>query len=301
MSASTRSADAPMSRLRTADLDRNERSLTRSSSRRQQTTESKKSSQLPRTASGAPDGAHAGAHAFAKPSRAQHDERSAAARATSPVSGRRTDYAIDAQQARERLDKKLKRLEPPARSQEAARPRAYRDQAEDQHHGRETLAEQNEPMIFTGGNKERARMVAPQRAESQERSPSKKPRPRAQSKSSPTRTAKAVWCGNNKRDKKLRINGGHLEIGSPHACFTRGVGGGLYQDIPPGEEEAFVEKWTMPYEKLVAQPIWYKNTEPPHGMIKCTLPQALARGWAVGSKKRAEAILKQRGHTAHGA
>ena len=157
MSASTQSADAPMSRSRTTDLDRNERSLTRSSSSRQQTTESKKSSQPPRTASGAPDDAHAGRHAaFVKPrertaSRAQHDERSATSRAKSPISSRRPNYTIDTQQARERLDKKLKRLEPQAWSDEASRPRSYRDQAEDQPHERQTLAEQHDPMNPRGG------------------------------------------------------------------------------------------------------------------------------------------------------
>ena len=306
MSASTQSADAPMSRSRTTDLDRNERSLTRSSSSRQQTTESKKSSQPPRTASGAPDDAHAGRHAaFVKPrertaSRAQHDERSATSRAKSPISSRRPNYTIDTQQARERLDKKLKRLEPQAWSDEASRPRSYRDQAEDQPHERQTLAEQHDPMNPPGGNKERARIFAPQRAENRERSPSKKPRPQARS-SSPAHKAK-VWCGNNKLDKKLKANGGHLEIGSPHACFVRGVGGGIYQEIPPGEEDAFIEKWIQPYAKLIEQPIWYKDsTPPPPGMFACTLPQALARGFAVGSIKRAKKIQKQRGHTAHGA
>ena len=111
-----------------------------------------------------------------------------------------------------------------------------------------------------------------------------------------------MWCGNNKLDKKLKANGGHLEIGSPHACFMRGVGGGIYQEIPPGEEDAFIEKWIQPYAKLIEQPIWYKDsTPPPPGMFACTLPQALARGFAVGSIKRAKKIQKQRGHTAHGA
>ena len=141
---------------------------------------------------------------------------------------------------------------------------------------------------------------APQRAgdperRSREKSPTKQPPRRAKSSSSPARTSK-LWCGNNKLDRKLRINGGDLEIGSPHACFTRGIGGAIHQDFPPDEEEAFLEKWTQPYDKLVTQPIWYKNSEPPHGMIKCTLPQALARGWAVGCKKRAQMILDQRGH-----
>ena len=109
-----------------------------------------------------------------------------------------------------------------------------------------------------------------------------------------------MWCGNNKLDQKLKANGGDLEIGSPHVCSMRGVGGGIYQDVPPGEEEAFVEKWIQPCEKLVKQPIWYKDSTPPPGMFKCTLPQALSRGYAVGSIQRAKTIQKQRERASHG-
>ena len=295
-----------MSRSRTAALERTDRSPTHSSSQRPQTTESKKSSRPPRTASGAPDDANAGRHAVVKPperstSRAQHDERSATPRAASLVSGRRTDYAIDAQQAREKLERKMKRLEPHARSDEASRPRSYGDRAEEQHRQKDTLADQHGPMNPPGGNKERTGILAPQRAENRERSPSKKPRPHARSRSSPARPAK-LWCGNNKLDKKLKSNGGHLEIGSPSACFRRGVGGGIHQDIPPGEEDAFIEKWIQPYAKLIEQPIWYKeSTPPPPGMFRSTLPQALARGFAIGSIQRAKKILKQRECASHGA
>ena len=62
-----------------------------------------------------------------------------------------------------------------------------------------------------------------------------------------------------------------------------------------------MEKWNQPYEKLVSQPIYYKAGPVPHGMFRCTLPQALARGWAIGSIQKSKKILKQRGHTAHGA
>ena len=285
-----------MSRSRTPDINRTDRSPTRSSSRRQQTTESKKSSQQP------PDDANAGRHAFVKPperaaTRAQQDERSATPRATSQASGR-TDYTLDATpHARERLERKLKRLEPPARSEEAARPRSYGDRAEDQHHGRETQAEQHGPMKLARNHGERTRTPTPHHDVGDRQ----QPRPRARSRSSPARPAK-VWCGNNKLDKKLKANGGHLEIGSPSACFRRGVGGGVHQDVPPGEEDAFIEKWIQPYAKLVEQPIWYKDsTPPPPGMFACTLPQALARGFAVGSIQRAKKILKQRERASHGA
>ena len=179
------------------------------------------------------------------------------------------------------MEKKLKRLEPPARS-DASIPHAYMDQAK----GTAKPAREHESN--------------PLHVQSQGKDASKKPQRQARSRSSTSR--KAVWCGNNKLDKKLRVNGGHLEVGSPHACFMRGVGGGIHQEIPPGEEDAFLEKWLQPYEKMVDQPIYYNDAGPvPHGMFRCTLPQALARGFAVGSIQRAKKILKQRGHTAHGA
>ena len=59
-------------------------------------------------------------------------------------------------------------------------------------------------------------------------------------------------------------------------------------------EDAFLEKWLQPYEKLVEQPIYYKDGPVPRGMFRCTLAQALARGFAVGSIQRAKKILKQR-------
>ena len=291
MSASTQSADAPMSRSRTADLERTGRSLTRSSSQRPQTTNLKTSSQTPRTTSGTPDDANAREHASVKQpertaSTAQHDERSATPRATSPVSSRRSDDTTDIQQARgniKRLDRKLKRLEPPAHGDGSA---AARTGWTEENHERKTLAQQHDS-TFARDHSRTPQHVAD-------------PKSRKTRSSSPIRKAK-VWCGNNKLDKALRINGGHLEIGTPHACVQRGVGGGIHQDIPPGEEDAFLEKWNQPYEKLVSQPIYYKAGAVPHGMFRCTLPQSLARGWAIGSIQRSKKILKQRGHTAQGA
>ena len=285
MSASTQFEEAPMSlRSKTARLERSDRSMEKSDSELPQTA---KSARAQRAKSGTPD------------------EAAATSRATSAASTRRSNYKTDAQQARgkiARLDKKLKRLEPPARSSESSSPHERGDHAEEQH---ERLDSHRDHDTVAQDHGERTRIMrtlhAPQRAgdlerRSREKSPTKHPPRRAKSSSSPARTGK-LWCGNNKLDRKLRINGGDLEIGSPHACFTRGIGGAIHQDIPPEEEEAFLEKWTQPYDKLVTQPIWYRNSEPPHGMIKCTLPQALARGWAVGCKKRAQMILDQRGHT----
>ena len=274
-----------MSRSRSARLGRSGSSPARSSSRQQSQNEA--SPQMPRATRSVSDEANAGAHSLdnqpERATKAKHDERPATSRA---------DDTVDTQQARgniKRLERKLTRLEPPARSDGSS---AARTRWTEENHERKTLAQQHDSTFARDHSRTPQHVGDPK---SRKRSPTNQAR-----SSSPTRKAK-VWCGNNKLDKALRINGGHLEIGSPHACFQRGVGGGIHQDIPPGEEDAFLEKWNQPYEKLVSQPIYYKAGAVPHGMYRCTLPQSLARGWAIGSIQRSKKILKQRGHTVHGA
>ena len=259
------------------------------------------SPQMPRTTSRAPDDANASTHTLVNPperaTKPQHGEP-ATSRAALPAAHRQAaHHTTGTPQARARLEKKLKRLEPPARS-DASMPHAHMDQAE-QHHGRETGAEQHDTAKPTREHEESTITHTPLHVQGQSKDAAKKSPRLSRSRSSPAR--KAVFCGNNKLDKKLRVNGGHLEIGSPHACFMRGVGGGIHQEILPSDEDTFVEKWNQPYEKLVSQPIYYKAGPVPQGMIRCTLPQSLARGFAVGSIQRAKKILKQRGHTTHGA
>ena len=271
-----------MSRSRSARLGRSGSSPARSSSRQQSQNEA--SPQMPRATRSVSDEANAGAHSLdnqpERATKAKHDERPATSRA---------DDTVDTQQARgniKRLERKLTRLEPPARSDgsSAARTRWTQDS-----HERKTLAEQHDSTFA------RDHSLTPQHGGDPK---GRKSTNQARS-SSPIHKAK-VWCGNNKLDKALRINGGHLEIGSPHACFQRGVGGGIHQEIAPGDEDAFLQKWNnQPYEKLVSQPIYYKSGPVPHGMFRCTLPQSLARGWAIGCKQRAKSILKRRGHTTH--
>lgn len=275
MSASTLSAEAPYSRSRSS-RGHSGGSPAQSGFRQQSRNET--SPQTLRQQSRAPDDVNTSTHTpLANPveraARAQHDERPSTSRAAS----------IDSQQTRKNiksLDRKLERLEPHADGGSTARMRW----AEDNHQRKAQSGQHDSTFARDGGDSSR------------EMSPAKQPRAHS---SSPTRAAKAVWCGNNKLDKRLRVNGGHMEVGSPHACFQRGVGAGIHQDIPPGEEHAFLEKWRQPYAKLVKQPIWYKDTTPPPGMFKCTLPQAMQRGFAVGSKLRADKIVKRRGHTTH--
>ena len=262
MSASSPFEDVPISRSRSGRSGSSPRS-----SRRQQSHEASRTARAT-----TPDDINASTRTLVNPperaTKAQHDGR--------PMTSRADDTA-DTKQATgniKSLDRKFKRLEPPARTR--------------------TQSEQHDSTL-AGDHGERTRTPTQHVGDAKSRGRSGTNRARS---SSPTRKAK-VWCGNNKLDKRLRVNGRHTEVGSPHACFQRGVGAGFHQDIPPGEKEVFLEKWNKPCEKLVSQPIYYKAGPVPHGMFRCTLPRTPARGIAVGSKKRAGAILKRRGHTTH--
>ena len=38
-----------------------------------------------------------------------------------------------------------------------------------------------------------------------------------------------------------------------------------------------------PYEKLIDPQLWFKNSEPPHGMQRATLPMRFQKGWGAGA------------------
>ena len=60
-----------------------------------------------------------------------------------------------------------------------------------------------------------------------------------------------VYCGQNKFDPTLRVNGGTLEVGTRSRCFRAGFGGALRQHID--DEAEFVRKFTAEYAPLVMQ------------------------------------------------
>ena len=60
-----------------------------------------------------------------------------------------------------------------------------------------------------------------------------------------------VYCGQNKLDPSLRVNGGTLEVGTRSRCFRAGFGGALHQHVD--DEAEFVRKFTAPYAPLVVQ------------------------------------------------
>jgi hypothetical protein len=102
-----------------------------------------------------------------------------------------------------------------------------------------------------------------------------------------------VYCGQNKLDPSLRVNGGTLEVGTRSACFRAGFGGALHQHID--DEAEFVRKFTAPYAPLIAQKLWYKDGPPPEGGVfqPATLSQARQRGWGAGSAALARKLQKK--------
>ena len=100
-----------------------------------------------------------------------------------------------------------------------------------------------------------------------------------------------VYCGQNKLDPSLRVNGGTLEVGTRSRCFRAGFGGALHQHID--DEAAFVRKFTAPYAPLIAQKLWYKDGPPPEGHQPATLSQARQRGWGAGSAALARKLQKK--------
>ncbi len=108
----------------------------------------------------------------------------------------------------------------------------------------------------------------------------------------PPRKAR-VYCGQNKLDPSLRVNGGTLEVGTRSRCFRAGFGGALHQHID--DEAEFVRKFTAPYAPLIAQKLWYKDGPPPEGggYQPATLSQARLRGWGAGSAALARKLQKK--------
>ena len=100
-----------------------------------------------------------------------------------------------------------------------------------------------------------------------------------------------VYCGQNKLDPSLRVNGGTLEVGTRSACFRAGFGGALHQHID--DEAEFVRKFTAPYAPLIAQKLWYKDGPPPEAYQPATLSQARQRGWGAGSAALARKLQKK--------
>ena len=136
----------------------------------------------------------------------------------------------------------------------------------------------------------RARRAEPPRAErARQSTPGSHLRP-----PSPQRKPRKpkVYCGNNRYDPQLKVNGGKLEIGSRARCFQQGFGSALFQHV--ADEASFLQKFSAKYEPLVHQRLWYKNSPVPEGYQAATLSQCRTRGWGAGSAELARRLRAKR-------
>ncbi len=112
------------------------------------------------------------------------------------------------------------------------------------------------------------------------------------------RKKKKVYCGNNRFDPSLRVNGGTLEVGTRSACMRAGFGAALYQHVP--NEQEFINKFSARYAPLIEQKLFYKDGRVPEGYQPATLSQARLRGWGAGSAELARRLrAKRRGVSDH--
>ena len=99
------------------------------------------------------------------------------------------------------------------------------------------------------------------------------------------------YCGNNKKASGLLD--GSERVGRPSECIQRGFGAALHQ--PVENVEAFVRMHSGPYEKLIDPQLWFKNSEPPHGMQRATLPMCFQKGFGAGTAALARKLREKHG------
>ena len=100
-----------------------------------------------------------------------------------------------------------------------------------------------------------------------------------------------VYCGNSRKASVLLD--GTERVGRPSECIQRGFGAALHQLVE--DVEAFVRMHSGPYEKLIDPQLWFKNSEPPHGMQRATLPMCFQKGWGAGTAALARKLREKHG------
>ena len=96
-----------------------------------------------------------------------------------------------------------------------------------------------------------------------------------------------IYCGNNAKSPELQ----HKRLGRPSECIQKGFGAALHQHV--ADVPAFLHKFEGEYEKLIEPKLWYKNSEPPPGWQRATLPMAFQKGWGAGTAALARKLRKQ--------
>lgn len=103
-----------------------------------------------------------------------------------------------------------------------------------------------------------------------------------------------ILCVNNKHDPRLRDER-RYKLGTSAQCISKGFGAALHQHID--DEREFVKRFDAPYEKIIDLDsiLWYKNSDPPAGRHRATLPMAFQKGWGAGSAALAKKIKDRAG------
>ena len=92
---------------------------------------------------------------------------------------------------------------------------------------------------------------------------------------------------------ELKRNRGDREFGSPKQCFRKGYALGFNQEVK--DVDQFIQKWTAEYKPYIVQHIDYgSNGSVTPGYQQATLVQHMQRGYALGSKARAEREMRSR-------
>ena len=99
---------------------------------------------------------------------------------------------------------------------------------------------------------------------------------------------KKFICSNNEQDYRLNESG--VLLGSNMMCLRRGIGMGLHQHI--SNEDEFLKHWSGGYRPHVKQQLYCGDGALPPGHIKATAPQCMARGFGLGSLKRAKQLKR---------
>ena len=96
-----------------------------------------------------------------------------------------------------------------------------------------------------------------------------------------------IYCGNNAKSPELQ----HKRLGRPSECIQKGFGAALHQHV--ADVPAFLQKFEGEYEKLIEPKLWYKNSEPPPGWQRATLPMCFQKGWGAGTAALARKLRKK--------
>ena len=100
-----------------------------------------------------------------------------------------------------------------------------------------------------------------------------------------------ILCVNNKHDPRLRDS--RYTLGTSGQCISKGFGSAMHQRVE--DRRDFIRKFDAPYEKIINLDsiLWYKNSDPPAGRHRATLPMCFQKGFGAGSAALAKKLKAQ--------